>query len=59
MDKTECDVPYLGLGYQHTVRTIDYHNYVLNYKYDITICLPPKCGTTNWQRGMDVLHLLS
>ena len=27
--------------------------------YDIAICLPPKCGTTNWQKAMDVLEILS
>ena len=24
--------------------------------YKIAICLPPKCGTTNWQRAMNVLE---
>ncbi|CBY35300.1 unnamed protein product [Oikopleura dioica] len=24
--------------------------------FKILICLPPKCGTTNWQRGMNTLH---
>ena len=24
--------------------------------YNIAICLPPKCGTTNWQRAMNVLE---
>jgi len=44
----KCDVPYMK---EHEVRTVNYYN--------ITICLPPKCGTTNWQSGMNVLQLLS
>jgi len=48
LDKKECDVPLL---HRPAVRTVD--------KYDIMICLPPKCGTTNWQRGMNVLQSLS
>ncbi|CAG5090180.1 Oidioi.mRNA.OKI2018_I69.PAR.g12491.t1.cds [Oikopleura dioica] len=24
--------------------------------FNILICLPPKCGTTNWQRGMNTLN---
>ena len=27
--------------------------------YNIMICLPPKCGTTNWQKGMNVLQSLT
>ena len=26
--------------------------------FKILICLPPKCGTTNWQRGMNTLNYL-
>ena len=24
--------------------------------YNIAICLPPKCGTSNWQKAMNVLE---
>lgn len=48
MNKQECNVPYLS---RSAVRTID-------DRFNIMVCLPPKCGTTNWQRGMNVLQSL-
>ena len=32
---------------------------VIGAPYKIMICLPPKCGTTNWQKGMNVLQSLT
>ena len=46
MNKEECDTTYTSYS---GVR-------VIGSPYNIMICLPPKCGTTNWQRGMNVLQ---
>jgi hypothetical protein len=46
MNKKECDTPNQN---QSGVR-------VVGSPYNIIICLPPKCGTSNWQRGMNVLQ---
>ena len=29
---------------------------LIHAPYKIAICLPPKCGTTNWQKAMNVLE---
>ena len=29
---------------------------IVHKPYKIAICLPPKCGTTNWQKAMNVLE---
>ena len=29
---------------------------IVHEPYKIAICLPPKCGTTNWQKAMNVLE---
>ena len=33
------------------------HNF-LDKPFHIGICLPPKCGTSNWQKAMDVLEYI-
>ena len=30
---------------------------MVHQPYNLAICLPPKCGTTNWQKAMNVLEL--
>ena len=29
---------------------------MVHHPFEIAICLPPKCGTTNWQKAMNVLE---
>lgn len=42
-----CRPPFLNTS---SLRTLD-------KPWNILICLPPKCGTTNWQRAMTVLKM--
>ena len=42
-----CRPPFLNTS---ALRTLD-------KPWNILICLPPKCGTTNWQRAMTVLKM--
>ena len=31
--------------------------YIVNEPYEIAICLPPKCGTTNWRKVKAIIQL--
>ena len=46
MNKEECDTTH---PVQSSVR-------VIGSPFDIMICLPLKCGSSNWERGMNVLQ---
>ena len=44
--KTLCQIPHI---YTSSIKMV-------HPPYNITICLPPKCGTSNWQKAMNVLE---